>query len=137
MAGSYWIWEVEVDSKGSTTASNTSSAILRCPYHGGEAPKNLRTCISRTLGMRRAISLWGARSFIYYLLLDMVRKAVAVVVVAFVLVVFVWFILRSLPRGVMIRPPQQKLRDEYHAPQFSVTFGCTSAHKKRDWYWAS
>ena len=143
MAGSYWSWGVKVNSKGSTTASNTSSAILRCPYHGGEASKNLRICISRTLGMRRAISLWGARSFIYYLLLELlVLKAVAVVV-AFVLVVFLWFILQSLPRGVMIRPPQQKLRqklrDEYHAPQFSaltsyakLTFGCTSAHKKRD-----
>ena len=66
--------------------------------------------------MRRAISLWGARSFIYYLLLELlVLKAVAVVV-AFVLVVFLWFILRSLPRGVMIRPPQQKLRENTTLP---------------------
>ena len=62
----------------------------------------------------------GREIIIYYLLLELlVLKAVAVVV-AFVLVVFLWFILRSLPRGVMIRPPQQKLRDEHHAPQFSA-----------------
>ena len=80
------------------------------------------------------------REIVYLLLVARPgQEAVAVVVVGFVLVVFVWFILRSLPRGVMIRPPQQKLRDEYHAPQFSaltsyakLTFGCTSAHKKRD-----
>ena len=140
MAGSYWIWEVEVNSKGSTTATNISSAILKCLYHGGKAPKNLHTCISGTPGMRRTISpLWG-REIVYLLLVARPgQEAVAVVVVGFVLVVFVWFILRSLPRGVMIRPPQQKLRDEYHAPQFSaltsyakLTFGCTSAHKKRD-----
>ena len=84
------------------------------------------------------------RQIVYLLLVARPgQEAVAVVVVGFVLVVFVWFILRSLPRGVVIRPPQQKLRqklrDEYHAPQFSaltsyakLTFGCTSAHKKRD-----
>ena len=57
--------------------------------------------------MRRAISLWGARSFIYYLLLELlVLKAVAVVV-AFVLVVFLWFILRSLPRIFATRRDDQ------------------------------
>jgi hypothetical protein len=49
--------------------------------------------------MRRAISLWGARSFIYYLLLELlVLKAVAV---------FLWFILRSLPRIFATRRDDQ------------------------------
>ena len=53
---------------------------------------------------------------IVYLLLVARPGQEAVVVVGFVLVVFVWFILRSLPRGVMIRPPQQKLRENTTLP---------------------
>ena len=71
------------------------------------------------------------REIIYLLLVARPgQEAVAVVVVGFVLVVFVWFILRSLPRGVMIRPPQQNCLMSGGLSAAATSYACAARERQ-------